>query len=799
MRPPVLPRYVYIAVSLAALVAVFLPIGLTTWLTPTSRDSTLEEANRILAIGDLSAQSISEAASLVGIRDEEDAEANQGAIESRLADFIGEMRVEVMLLSEGGPYESLQALLLLVAAGVLIWTFVQEPQGIDLGGFTASRNYFILVLGIGLLIACGVEIGWGTRLVDTPGTEAPQSTIYLKTAWLAGMVVYLGVLPLVVSAIRPLARLVDRVRLPIADWPIGLLTMALFIPSLYTLNSQVAELLFAILLVALSLEVHRVEKHGRPEIEFESIVLRPAAFAPPIYIIATVIGIVAILLPVFLPGLLVPGDEGSALEVANRLLSRDNVEVGTLSEAATVMEIPEGDDRMELLFQHLGRTRSEFLLFSEDGFYETLQAILCGAGAIILLWTFIRRKTELDLKVVTLNRNVFWLALALMLFVMLGEEVSWGQRLLGFSTPEWLTLRNFQGEFTLHNIRTFQTAQQGNALEVGWLWAMVAYLGILPFALAVVRPIGNWFDRMQIPVADWPLGLVTLVLFVLNSFWFRTSEVTELIFDILLVVLALEVYWKASLEEPREEHQRLAFSIGIWATLWCMTLPFQSGEDSLPSVKSTDTYKLAVGLINQGKMEEAIDKLEESLALWPNNAQAHHTLAVLLVEQGETEAAIEHLNDALQIEPRFIPSLLTLATVYSQENRWAESIDTFRRVIESEPQFQDLLQQRADLLQATNNVAWIMATQSDESLRDGFGAVELGEQLCEATDFENPSYLDTYAAALAETGEFERAKELAAQAIDLALESDDIVLAAAIQDRLNHYEDGKPYRDQSIE
>ncbi len=800
MRPPVLSRYVYIAVSLAAVVAVSLPVALTNWLTPSSRTATLEGANQILAMVNLeSAQSITEAATALRLRDDESTEVDTGDVEAELASFVGNIRVTQRLLSEGGPYELLQALLLLGAAGLLLWTFYQEPQSIELGALVAPRNYFILILGIGLLVAFGVEIGWGTRIFSAPAIVKSSTRIYLKSAWLIAMLVYLGILPLVVSAVGPLARLVDKAHFPIADWPIGLLGVALFVPSLFTLNTQVPELLFAILLFTLSLEVYRVEKNGRPQVEVEPIRFGPAVFAPPLYVIVATLGVVAIFLPIFLPGRLLPSDEDSALALANRLLSRDGIEVNSLEEAATVMGVPEGENRMELLFQHLGRTRSEFLLFSEDGIYETLQAILCGAGVIILLWTFFRRRTELDLGVIKLSRNIFLLAMAFMMFVMLGEEVSWGQRLLRFGTPEWLTLRNFQGEFTFHNIRTFQVSEQGNSLEVGWLWIMVVYLGFFPFALAIVRPVGKWFEQFQIPVADWPLGCITLFLFFLNAAWFRTSEVTELIIDILLVVLVLEIYWNASQEEPREEHQRLLFAVGIWSTLWCLSLPFQAGEDSLPSVKSTDSYKAAIVLLEQGNQEQAIEKLEESLDLWPNNVQAHHTLALLLLEQDETESAIEHLNDALRIEPRYIPSLLSLATVYSQENRWAEAIDMFRRVIETEPQFQNLLARRADLLQAINNVAWIMATQPDESLRDGFGAVELSEQLCEATDFEIPSYMDTLAAALAETGEFERAQELAAQAIDIALDADNISLAAAIQDRLNHYEDGKPYRDESLE
>ena len=44
------------------------------------------------------------------------------------------------------------------------------------------------------------------------------------------------------------------------------------------------------------------------------------------------------------------------------------------------------------------------------------------------------------------------LAWALLMFVFMGEEISWGQRILGFGTPEVLMEINHQQEFNLHNI-----------------------------------------------------------------------------------------------------------------------------------------------------------------------------------------------------------------------------------------------------------------------------------------------------------------------------------------------------------
>ncbi len=46
----------------------------------------------------------------------------------------------------------------------------------------------------------------------------------------------------------------------------------------------------------------------------------------------------------------------------------------------------------------------------------------------------------------------FFIGLVLFFFVCAGEEMSWGQHLLGFKTPESIAKINEQGEFNLHNL-----------------------------------------------------------------------------------------------------------------------------------------------------------------------------------------------------------------------------------------------------------------------------------------------------------------------------------------------------------
>jgi hypothetical protein len=82
----------------------------------------------------------------------------------------------------------------------------------------------------------------------------------------------------------------------------------------------------------------------------------------------------------------------------------------------------------------------------EDGLAENLQVVFLllatlGAGVVARAhWERGRRALA-----------VAYLGLAVACFFVAGEEISWGQRLLGFETPRAIAAQNVQQEITLHN------------------------------------------------------------------------------------------------------------------------------------------------------------------------------------------------------------------------------------------------------------------------------------------------------------------------------------------------------------
>jgi len=93
-----------------------------------------------------------------------------------------------------------------------------------------------------------------------------------------------------------------------------------------------------------------------------------------------------------------------------------------------------------------------------------------------------------------------------------------------------------------------------------------------------------------------------------------------------------------------------------------------------------------------------------------------------------------------------------------------------------------------------NLLAWIEATCPDSSLRDGKDAISLATKACELTHCKESSWIDTLAAAYAESGDFQRAIQFQEQALRTGNSTEPE--QKAMQERLALYKQSQPYREK---
>jgi len=97
-------------------------------------------------------------------------------------------------------------------------------------------------------------------------------------------------------------------------------------------------------------------------------------------------------------------------------------------------------------------------------------------------------------------------------------------------------------------------------------------------------------------------------------------------------------------------------------------------------------------------------------------------------------------------------------------------------------------------MNAEVNLAWILATAQDSSMRDGTKAVELAEDVALRAGHPNAVVLRTLAAAYAESGRFSEAIGVAEQARQLAVAQGNAGLAQDLQHNINNYRMSLPVR-----
>jgi tetratricopeptide (TPR) repeat protein len=109
--------------------------------------------------------------------------------------------------------------------------------------------------------------------------------------------------------------------------------------------------------------------------------------------------------------------------------------------------------------------------------------------------------------------------------------------------------------------------------------------------------------------------------------------------------------------------------------------------------------------------------------------------------------------------------------------------------------YHEALRLNPDSTGALNNLAWLLATCSDASVRNGARAVQLAERACQLTDYRQTLFVGTLAAAYAEAGRFDDAIATAEKAVRLAEQNHELELLQKNRELLELYRAHRAYHE----
>jgi protein O-mannosyl-transferase len=200
-----------------------------------------------------------------------------------------------------------------------------------------------------------------------------------------------------------------------------------------------------------------------------------------------------------------------------------------------------------------------------------------------------------------------------------------------------------------------------------------------------------------------------------------------------------------------------------------------NGDEYLPF------YNAGLVLAKQGSLQEAIHYFQEAIRLNPGHVGIYRDLGQAKQFLNQLDEAVSIYQKALKIKPDDHAILYRLGYCLEKQGKLPEAIDCYRRVLQLKP----------DFLPGLNQLAMILATASDGSVRSPQEAVELSKKACEITLFKDYRALGVLAVAYAGTNQFQEAIDALQKAIPLAQANKDMDSARQLSEKIELYRNGR--------
>jgi tetratricopeptide (TPR) repeat protein len=224
----------------------------------------------------------------------------------------------------------------------------------------------------------------------------------------------------------------------------------------------------------------------------------------------------------------------------------------------------------------------------------------------------------------------------------------------------------------------------------------------------------------------------------------------------------------------------------------------------------TDAHaRLASAFLKLKQWDNALAHLKRYIEIRPDDGEGYGSLGVFYYLRGENEKALEAATRALELNPNLPEVQCQRGMVLGRLGRWSEAEVNLNKAVSLRPdkafnraewahalyqqghkeaaerEYRVLMAEFPGWVKETKEDAFDLATQANREFRDPLRAMELALQLCEASGFKQPEWLDLLAVAHAAAGNFDQAKETVHRALALAT---DAALVSRLRERLRLYE-----------
>jgi tetratricopeptide (TPR) repeat protein len=442
--------------------------------------------------------------------------------------------------------------------------------------------------------------------------------------------------------------------------------------------------------------------------------------------------------------------------------------------------------------QHATRTISvSHLLIEKLPFF-----VLTVASSIV---TFLAQRSE---AVVSLEQRPFGLRLAnaLVSYAEYLGKMVWPTKLaviypLPNQIPVWQILVAVV-VVTFISLLAWSVRKNAPYLLIGWLW----FLGTLVPVIGLVQVGGQ-------ALADRYTYVPLIGVFIAIAYGIDTLK-ERFRFPQVVVSAAAGVVLVACLLGTEYQLQFWQDSQKLFAHAVTVTK-----DNAIAHIN------LGVALEQEDRQPEALAEYRKAIDIEPNRFQARNNVANLLASMGLRDEAYRQYQEALRLNPGAAVTHINLATLLSEMGRFNDAMNEYKTAVQLDPDdprpyylmgkaclrvgqsaealkhFRDALQRDANDFETLTWLARVLAADENPAVRNGAEAISAAERAANLTGGGQPFVLDTLAMAYAEAGRFKDAQTTVERALQIAAMARTQKTVPEMQQRLQLYQNGKPYRE----
>lgn len=135
---------------------------------------------------------------------------------------------------------------------------------------------------------------------------------------------------------------------------------------------------------------------------------------------------------------------------------------------------------------------------------------------------------------------------------------------------------------------------------------------------------------------------------------------------------------------------------------------------ALPAGAASPAVDEAQQLVNQGRLEEALERLERHLGSAPQDAEARFTRGLVLVRLNRNEDAAKAFADLTRDYPQLPEPYNNLAVIYAQQGEYDKARDALEAALATHPSYPVAHENLGDIYAALAAAAYNRALSLDE-------------------------------------------------------------------------------------